>query len=423
MDPIISLAHKAPGVATVHEPKLEIRRAVYGVLTPLKNRVIDVTAKVSGQVQNGQLRVSDFNGLAGDPAPNLPKELRVQYECNGQTNAASVPEGQLLVLPPAGKTGPAHIQRALYGKFNDSPMRTVDITERLVSRIQNGSLTEHVSNELAGTDPVPMEPKTLQVDYTIDGAAKCLTLQEGQELNLPEDSWLPTPPTPRLSLEGKHLVLTAPAAGTYTFSAASGAVKTVLIDSLPDPMPVSGSWALTFPSGCGAPAQATFDHLMSWPEHTKEGIKYFSGSATYHKSIDIPAERLARGRTLQLDLGRVDVIAEVRINGKDMGTLWKAPFRVDITKAAKAGKNALEVRVTNLWPNRMIGDEQYPEDCEWKGITLKDWPNWMVKGEARAVPQRLTFTTWKHWHKTSPLQSSGLLGPVFLRTLVEKRVE
>ena len=90
---------------------------------------------------------------------------------------------------------------------------------------------------------------------------------------------------------------------------------------------------------------------------------------------------------------------------------------MDITKAAKTGDNELEVRVTNLWPNRLIGDEQYPDDCQWDGIHLAKWPDWMVKGQPRPVKERLTFTTWKHWHKDSPLQPSGLLGPVKLLTL------
>jgi hypothetical protein len=118
-----------------------------------------------------------------------------------------------------------------------------------------------------------------------------------------------------------------------------------------------------------------------------------------------------------LDLGQVREIAEVRLNGQNVGIAWKSPFRIDITKAAKPGENDLEVSVTNLWPNRLIGDDQEPEDVEWNGIVLKKWPEWFEKGEPRPVPARKTFTTWHHWRKDSPLQPSGLLGPVLLRTL------
>ena len=126
-----------------------------------------------------------------------------------------------------------------------------------------------------------------------------------------------------------------------------------------------------------------FEKLISWPDSKDKGIKYFSGTATYRKTINIPAERFGENRSLLLDLGSVKEIAEVRLNGQDLGILWKAPFRVDITKAAKPGDNELEVRVTNLWPNRLIGDEQYPDDCQWDGIHLKNWPEWMLKGEPR----------------------------------------
>ena len=92
-----------------------------------------------------------------------------------------------------------------------------------------------------------------------------------------------------------------------------------------------------FPEGRGAPAQATFERLISWPDHADAGIKYFSGTAVYRKTVTIPAENLGANRILELDLGRVQVIAEVRLNGTELGILWKAPFRVDMTDAAKAG--------------------------------------------------------------------------------------
>ena len=183
-----------------------------------------------------------------------------------------------------------------------------------------------------------------------------------------------------MSVEDGRLCLIATEAGSYTLTTASGAKKTVTVSSLPEPVEAKGSWELTFPL-VGRPAQATFDRLISWPEHSDTGIKYFSGTATYRKTIAIPADCLAANRTLLLDLGRVKEIAEVKLNGKDLGILWKSPFRVDITGAAKAGDNELEVRVTNLWPNRLIGDEQLPDDREWNGIHLKTWPQWLLDGK------------------------------------------
>jgi hypothetical protein len=171
-------------------------------------------------------------------------------------------------------------------------------------------------------------------------------------------------------------------------------------------------------AGRGAPAKVAFEKLISWPEHTEAGVRYFSGTATYSRTLDIPAECISKGRELHLDLGRVQVIAEVRLNGRNLGTMWKAPYLVDLTTAARAGKNDLEIEVTNLWPNRLIGDEQLPEDIEWAGLPLKRWPEWLLKGAPRPVTERVTFTTWHHWRKDSQLLPSGLLGPVMLRPLV-----
>jgi hypothetical protein len=92
------------------------------------------------------------------------------------------------------------------------------------------------------------------------------------------------------------------------------------------------------------------------------------------------------------------------------------PFRLDVSKVLKPGENTLEVDVTNLWCNRLIGDEQLPDDCQWeeKGQLAK-WPEWLTSGKERPSKSRLTFTTWKHWKKEDALQPSGLIGPVTLR--------
>lgn len=112
-------------------------------------------------------------------------------------------------------------------------------------------------------------------------------------------------------------------------------------------------------------------------------------------------------------------VAEVHLNGKPLGIIWCAPWRVDITSAVKTGSNELEVEVVNLWPNRMIGDEQLPEDCEWQvtgfgSKTLKCFPDWLKDNKPRASG-RFTFSTWKHFAKDDPLLPSGLLGPVTMQ--------
>ena len=106
----------------------------------------------------------------------------------------------------------------------------------------------------------------------------------------------------------------------------------------------------------------TFEKLISWSEHSDPGVKHFSGTATYAKAISVPASLIGKDKRLYLDLGNVAVMAEVTLNGKNLGILWKPPYCVDVTDAVKAGENALELSVVNLWINRMIGDELLPED-------------------------------------------------------------
>ena len=155
---------------------------------------------------------------------------------------------------------------------------------------------------------------------------------------------------------------------------------------------------------------------MSWSQHPDPGVKHFSGTATYSKTFDISQEMLGNKRRLYLDLGNVAVMAEVKLNGKNLGILWKAPFRIEITEAVKSGTNTLQVSVVNLWINRMIGDEFLPADCELNGDgSLRAWPAWLLEGKPNPSG-RFTFSTWRLWGKNEALQESGLIGPVRILT-------
>jgi hypothetical protein len=123
---------------------------------------------------------------------------------------------------------------------------------------------------------------------------------------------------------------------------------------------VSGPWDVTFPPNFGAPAKIQLAKLESWTANTDDGVKYFSGTATYTKSVQAPQGWFRLGAKVLLDLGTVKDLAEVSVNGKALGILWKAPYRVDATGALKAGANRLEVKVTNEWTNRQIGDRLLP---------------------------------------------------------------
>lgn len=218
-------------------------------------------------------------------------------------------------------------------------------------------------------------------------------------------------------------------AGDYTIKTTSNKTYQVRVGKIPAPVPIGGPWELAFPPNWGAPPKITLDKLISWSNSTEPGVKYFSGTAMYTKTIPITADLLVPGNRLYLDLGKVQVIAQVRLNGKDLGILWKPPHMVDITDAAKAGDNKLEIAVTNLWPNRLIGDEQLPEDTERIGKerpshegNVKSWPQWLKDGQP-SPSGRLTFAMWRLWNKNSTLLTSGLLGPVVLKSQAEAAVK
>jgi hypothetical protein len=151
---------------------------------------------------------------------------------------------------------------------------------------------------------------------------------------------------------------------------------------------IDGSWDVAFQPNRGAPAKVTLSALASWHQNSDPGVKYFSGTGTYTKTIQAPSDWFQTGAKLWLDLGDVKNIAVVALNGKALGTYWKAPFRVDVTSALKPGANNLEVKVINLWVNRLIGDQQ------------------------EGVAKKYTYTSQQFYRADSPLLPSGLIGPV-----------
>ncbi|HMI05124.1 MAG TPA: hypothetical protein VK541_21740 [Pedobacter sp.] len=170
---------------------------------------------------------------------------------------------------------------------------------------------------------------------------------------------------------------------------------------------LQGNWKVFFDPKWGGPGTVDFERLHDWTLDEDKGIKYYSGTAVYKKTFDLPLNFSGKKEELFLDLGEVKNLARVRLNGKDLGVLWTAPWRVDISTAVRNKGNQLEIEVVNLWPNRLIGDEFLPDD----GIKNGQWPEWLSKGLPRSSG-RYTFTTIKHYSKTSPLLKSGLSGPV-----------
>ena len=186
-------------------------------------------------------------------------------------------------------------------------------------------------------------------------------------------------------------------------------------------MELTGSWNVQFDSAWGGPVKpVTFPLLQDWTTYTEPGIRYFSGTAVYKKTFDAPASQLLQKQSeLYLDLGIVKHIARVKLNNKDLGIVWTAPWAIKIPAGLlKLKNNLLIIEVTNVWTNRLIGDEQEPADCEFipghldNGKSLKEFPDWFLKKQPRPSKGRYCFTTWNYFTKESPLVSSGLLGPV-----------
>lgn len=179
----------------------------------------------------------------------------------------------------------------------------------------------------------------------------------------------------------------------FTGKAKAAGAPVAFRESQPaDPKPIEGPWSVSFPVDRGGPAEAViFDKLACWTGHADERIKHFSGTATYRKTIQL--EKPKPGTKLLLDLGNLPHLAEVVLNGKNLGVVWMKPAVVDITPAAKAGGNDLEIRVANVWKNRMVGD-------------------------AKLDPaKRITWSNWPFYKGNEPLEASGLLGPVSVSTM------
>jgi hypothetical protein len=202
---------------------------------------------------------------------------------------------------------------------------------------------------------------------------------------------------------------------------------------VPAPRTVEGPWTVRFQPGRRAPDSIVLPKLESLSRNADDGVRHFSGTATYERQIDVPATLLRSGRRVFLDLGRVEVLAGVTVNGRDLGVVWKEPYRVDITDVVRPGANQVSLKVTNLWANRMIADAALPEegkfvDAEWAigerfapdgkkqgdvmARKMAALPDWYTAGKPKPDGGRLTFSPWTFYQKGEPLLDSGLLGPV-----------
>lgn len=181
-------------------------------------------------------------------------------------------------------------------------------------------------------------------------------------------------------------------------------------------MDLAGPWDVVFQPGRGAPESIRLPELVDLSAYADDGVNCFSGTAVYTTEFEFAGPADA-ARQVVLDLGRVEVLAEVVLNGVPLGTFWKRPFNVDVTEAVRSGRNRLEVRVTNLWINRMIGDErQFPVSDWFWWAGEGEWPAWVSDPQKKNPVGRIAFAAWPHWRASDELYPSGLIGPVRLMT-------
>ena len=394
-------------------PDLKIIKAEYGTFFP--DGLADVTENVARGVKDGGLRISAGNHLCSyDPASGSIKELRVEYMIGGQKRQMRALEHEPLTIE-AGESNDLKIIKAVYGKFDrgldgiPSHYPIYDVTKRITDLIASNvleiSADDGLVNDLSDQTP----KKELRLVYSSRGETFRISVNQGRKINFAINM-----PDSKLITENGKTIWVTPHSGKITTITSSGIKKTTQVTSIHEPVELTGPWEVSFPPNLGAPSKAVFDKPESWTMSSDEGIRHFSGTATYRKEFTMTKDFIKAGHSLELDLGRVCVIAEVIVNGKNLGIVWKAPFRIDLGNSVKEGKNELEVRVTNLWVNRLIGDER----LKVPGNIFE-----RLKNKTENSSDRITYTTWGHWSGDSPLQTSGLLGPVIIRQYVSKEIQ
>lgn len=286
---------------------------------------------------------------------------------------------------------PLEIIKGVYGIVDD-PVRRMDVTETLRRQVIDNGIHVDATNTLFGSDPAPLVVKQLEVTYRLGDQTFTRRIAENGLLSIQ-----PTQQTIRpiaFKLSNNRLTAQIEAPGTYTVRRADGRSRTVRVDEMPSSIPVNGPWRVRFAPGSDAPSEIQFDSLVDWSRHELPGIRYFAGTASYTAAIDVAPSLLTADRRWVLDLGDVQVMARVWVNDKPLGILWKVPFQTDVTEALRPGTNTIRVEVTNNWVNGLIGDYQRPAD------------------------QRRTWVPTQIYNAESPLQSSGLLGPVEIRPVL-----
>ncbi|HOW63646.1 MAG TPA: glycosyl hydrolase [Candidatus Paceibacterota bacterium] len=200
-----------------------------------------------------------------------------------------------------------------------------------------------------------------------------------------------TGPAIQFTRQGREIKARVTQPGNYEVTFANGRQQTLTVRDVPIPQNLIGPWEVRFTPGWGAPERVIFDFLCDWSQHPENGIRHYSGKATYRTTFNLTAH----ASRFILNLGDLHDLATVRMNGKELGTLWMAPWQLEVTDALKPGLNTLEVEVINVWNNRLVADAALP------------------------ASQRRTFLLAPTVAKDAPLLPAGLMGPVVLQPAIE----
>lgn len=401
---------------------LEIIDAQYGSFLPLG--LLDITEIVADQVKNNQLDIIANRSLCGDcdPAPGYIKELRIEYLIGEKTYYTYASERETINIATDG-LGELKIVKAVFGKFERGIKEipkfypTHDVIAEIKHKVNLGNYQIAISDALVPDGEVLGNRKELHITYSSNGVKYERSVPEGSLLNLTQST-----PESIIVNEDDQMKWITPYPGTLNYELSTRATKSANVTSIPEPITFSNKWQASFPINNDQSETITFDQLTSWSLSENQKVKYYAGTVLYKNQFQVSKKVIQGEHPLELDLGNVQIIAEVLVNGQSVGTLWKAPFRINIEDYVIAGNNRLEVRITNLLPNRLIGDEQLPNDIEYKGGSIKAWPDWLINNTER-TSGRQTLSAWKHWKKNDELLISGLLGPVIIRPYIEVVLE
>jgi Glycosyl hydrolases family 2, sugar binding domain. len=392
---------------------LKIINAEYGNF--LQEGLVDVTDKVANEVNNGKLKFQMKRAFCDcDPAMGYVKEFRMAYQIGYEIKHIHAEEREFVTIDAEGKE--LKIISAIFGKFKAETtgvpknFQAFDITQIIKDKVNSEVYTIKISDDLVEGKTLKNEANFLKITFETDGNVRTEIIPEGGFLKLSK-SLLKS----EIYKQDDNTIWKTPFSGTLTYDTKSGKSKIVNVN-VPEPMLLTENWEVTFPLQNSISKKKIYKTLKSWSEASEQEIQHFSGTAVYEKTFNLSKEQVSKENSLELDLGSVGIIAEVIINNQKVATLWKAPFRVPIDNYIRKGENRLLIKTTNLYVNRLIGDEKFPLDYNRKGLKIKELPVWLDTPDSRSS-KRQTFASWKHCSKDSELKQSGLLGPVKITIL------